>query len=107
MGICDHGDDTCKQGICTDLLSSHDESTGAIDGCTDDPVADNLLHRYRFARDHRLIDHTGALQDQAINRNFLAGPNSQAIVNRDVAQANIVLAAVRIQAARGRGGHTQ
>jgi hypothetical protein len=49
----------------------------------------SLLHRNRFARDHRLVDRRSAFEDGTVDGNALTWSDSQALSDMDFAQRHV------------------
>ena len=77
LGLADHADDLGQQRVGADLLGADQQAAGAVDRAADDLRARLLLHRDRLAGDHRLVHRAAALDDDAVHRHLLAGPDAQ------------------------------
>ncbi len=107
LGLGHHLHDTRQNGVAPDFLGAHHESARLVHRAADDGIADALGDRHRFARDHRLVDGAAPFDDLTIDRDTLAGPDTQEVTDRDKLEPHILLAAVRIHAARRFGREVQ
>ena len=98
LRFADHSHDLREQRVASDALGAHDKRTCAVDGSAGDSIAGMFFGRHRLARDHRLVDGTGAIDDNAVDRHLLAGPHAQPISGFDLFQGHVVLAAIVRQA---------
>ena len=93
LRLADHADDLRQQRVGADPLGAHDEAAGAVDRAAGDrrpaPSPPD-----RLAGDHRLVDRRAALDDDAVDRHLLAGPDAQQVADRDVRQRHVLVAAV-------------
>ena len=80
---------------------------GAVDRAADDAVAGVLLGRHRLAGDHRLVDRALALDDDAVDRDLLAGADPEPVADRDPRERDVLLDAVVADAAGGRRGQAE
>ena len=94
LGLADQLDDLREQRVPADALGPHHEAAGAVDGAARDPVARPLLDRHRLAGDHRLVDGAPSLEDDAVDRDPLAGPHAEPIADRDLIERHVLLAPV-------------
>ena len=81
-------------------LRAHHEAASPIHGPADDPVAGLSLDRQRLSRQHRLIDGAPALDDDAVHRNLLAGPDAQHVARLYACEGNVSLLPVGFHPAR-------
>ena len=81
LGFADHAYDLSQQSFAADAFSLHDDTAGAVDRAAGDLAAFRFFNGNRFAGDHRFIDRSRALEDDAIDWNFFAGPNAQTIAD--------------------------
>ena len=69
--------------VAADPLGAHDERPGAVDGAAGDLVARPLFDRQRLAGQHRLVDVAGAVEHDAVDRDFFARPHPQPVARDD------------------------
>jgi hypothetical protein len=84
-------DDPRQHGVATDLFGAQHQRTALVDGPPNDARAISLGNRHRFAGHHGFIDKGMSLGDKAVDRNFLAGPHTQAITDRDRIDRDILV----------------
>jgi hypothetical protein len=96
-----HGDDARQERVRPDLFRADDEHSGAVDGGANDSLS-FLLHDWNwFACDHRFVDRAHPADNDAIDRDFLAGPHSQLVSNMHGLQGHILLSSVVTNAPGG------
>ena len=94
LGLADQLDDVRQQGVGPDLLRAHNQAAVPIDGAADDTLPTTLLHRNGFAGNHRLIDGTLSLEDDAIPRHLFSRTNAQPVARTKAFQGYVFLLAV-------------
>jgi hypothetical protein len=67
----------------------------------DNTRAWDFFDRYRLPRQHRLIDARSTLGDDAVDRHFLAGTDTQCVAGVHVGKRNVLLGLVRSNAPSG------
>ena len=107
LRVTHHAYNLCKKGFSTDAVGPHDEGAGAIDGAARNPGIGGFFHGNGLACDHRFIYAAAAFQHQSVDRNFLAGPDAEAVSHRYVFERYIFLAPVRANFAGGFRGQPQ
>ena len=85
----------------TDFLRPDHQAASAVEGRADYAGAEGLLDRDGFPGQHRLVDMRASLDHFAVHRHLFAGAHPQAIADVDVAEFDILLAAIVALAARG------
>src|ERR1700722_14000806 len=93
--------DLSQQSFATYPLCAHDERPGAVDGCTDNSIANLLLDRGRFARNHGFIHSAMPFEDHTVHRDCLAGPDTQAISSPNLIEQDFLLRTVLMNQAGG------
>ena len=103
LGRADHLHNAREQRVVADFLRLHEKTSRAVDRAARDGAARFFFHRNRLAGDHRFIHRASAFEHAAIDRDFLAGPDAQAVTGMDLFQRHIGLGAVVGNASRGLG----
>ena len=75
-------------------VAAHDEPAADVDAAADDGVALGDLGRHRLAGEHARVDRRGALDDDAVGRDLLAGPDDEPVADHDLLDRHAHLAAV-------------
>ena len=101
LRLADHTDNLREQRVGADSLGFHDERAVAVDGATRHLVTLRLLNGHRLTGQHRLVDAGTALEDDAVNRNALAGAHAQVVTDLNLIEWNVVLTAVVVDSTRG------
>ena len=74
-----------------------------LSGGADDGVADGLVDRDALAGQHRLVDGGGALGDDAVDGQLLAGPDPDEVADDDLLERDVDLGRRRAARARSSG----
>jgi hypothetical protein len=96
-----HLHDAGEQRVAADLGGAHHERAGLVERAGDHLVARLLGHRHGFAGHHRLVDGRAAVGDLAVDRHLLARTHAQQIADLDRIERDLLVAAVRADAAGG------
>ncbi len=102
LRLADHPNDSGQKGVGPDTLGAHHQAARAVDGAAENAFARSLLHRDRLSRHHRLVHRAVTLEDDAVHRNLLAGPDPQAVAGPDAVERDILFAPVLVQTSGGR-----
>ncbi len=89
LRLAHHADDLGEHRLGPDALGPHHQAAGAVDRAADHAVARAFLHRDRLAADHRFVDRASALDHDAVDRDFLAGPDAQPIARDDLLERHV------------------
>ena len=89
LGLADQLDDSREQSFGADALGAHDERSGGVDGGADDFAVGFFFDGDRFAGDHRFVDGAAAFEDDAIDGNFFAGTDAEAVAGFDLFERNV------------------
>ena len=107
LRLSDHGDDARQKRLGPDLLGTHHQPAGPVDGRPDDLVARGLLDGDRLAGDHRLVDVARALEHLAIDRDLFARTDAQLVTFLHLLKRHVFFAPVVTNQAGGFGGHSK
>ncbi len=77
LRLLDEMDDARQRRVAADVGDAHIERATAVDGAREHGVSRELLHRQRLAGNRRLIDRALAGDDDAVERNLLAGADDE------------------------------
>ena len=91
LGVGHHPDDLRQHRVAADPLGTHQQAPRAVHGCSGDLVPRDLLDRHRLAADHRFIDGTATLDNDAVNRDLFARPDAQHVVHMDMLERDVLL----------------
>ena len=94
LGTLDEVDDARQRGVAPDAGRAHDERAGRVLGRPDDLVARPDRDRDRLAGQHRRIDRRRRLDDDAVDRDAVAGPDAQEVADRDGLERDLVVGPV-------------
>ncbi len=94
LGFADHSDNLREQAVVAHALGADEQAPGRVDRAAGDARSGFLRDRHRLAGDHRLVDGAVSVDDDAVDRDLLAGPDAADIADRDVAERDIALFAV-------------
>ena len=103
LGLHHHLDDAGEHRLRTDALRAHDQRPAGVERGTDQWVPGALRDGQRLAGKHGFVDGARALDDEAIDGNFLARPNPQRIAHLDLCNGHVRLGTVGMDAPRGLG----
>ena len=103
LGVLDQADDLGQGAVGADGGGADDEGAGAVEGGADDGVADGLVDRGALAGEHRLVDGRGALDDDAVDGEVLAGADPDEVADGDLVERDVDLGAVAQHAGGLRG----
>ena len=78
----DEPGDLRERRLRADLRRAHDEATERVDRRACDVGAGRDLDRHGLAGEHRLVDRRLALDDDAVGRDLLAGPDDEQVADR-------------------------
>lgn len=78
----------------------HDERAGPVHGAADERIAGGLCRRHRFARDHRLVNCTGTVHNDAVDGYAIARTHAQPIADSNLVERNFFILAAGRNAAR-------
>ena len=109
LGVAHHPDDLRQERVAPDAPRLHHDRAGAVDGASGDRRTTPLLDRDRFPRHHRFVDRRRTVDDDAVDRHALAGPDPQPVADDARAPAERPVRNRRARAAapssaRGRAG---
>jgi hypothetical protein len=93
----------CESGCRTGAVDTHVEAARAVQRAASDAVADRFLHRDRLAGQQRLIDGASAFGDRAVDRDLVAGSDSQHVADLDGGERDGLGLAVRVDLKRRLG----
>ena len=79
------------------LRRAHDQAAARVDGRAGDVVAGLLLDRHGLAGQQRLVDRAGALLDDAVGRDLLAGAHDEAVADGELLDRHAPLGAVGVE----------
>ena len=91
LGALDEVDDPGQRRVAPDTGRAHDERAGRVLGRPDDLVARPDRDRDRLAGQHRCVDRRPALDDDAVDRDPVAGPDAQEVADRDGLERDLVV----------------
>ena len=91
LGALDEVHDLGEGRVPTHPGRAHDERPGRVDGRPDDLVTDGLGGRDRLAGQHRLVDGGRALDEEAVDRDLVAGPDAQQVAHEHLLQRHLDL----------------
>ncbi len=80
MGILHHPDDVCECCVLANFGGFKFKAASFVERAADDLVANLLLDRHRFARNHRLVDSARPRDHLSINGNFLTRTDNDHII---------------------------
>ena len=80
-------------GVAADAGRADDEAAAGVDGGTDDGVADTDLDRDGLAGEHRGVERRGALGDDAVGGDLLAGADDELVADDELLDGDALLAA--------------
>ena len=75
----DELDDPGQGRVAADARRAHHERAGRVERRADDLVAGLLRGRDRLAGEHRLVDRARALDEHAVDRDLVAGPDAEQV----------------------------
>ena len=81
-------------GVGADPGGADDEPAAGVDGGADDRVAGADLDRHGLAGEHRGVDGRGAVLDDAVGGDLLAGPDDEPVADRELLDRHQPLDAV-------------
>ena len=84
LGLIDHVDDAGQHRIGADGGDPHLQGAGAVDAAADHVVACCLDHGQALPGEHGLVNGGQALDDDAIGRDFLAGPDQDQVADDQI-----------------------
>ncbi len=87
----DHAHDLGEDRVTADPRGAHDEAAAAIEGRADDRVVDRAQDGHRLAREHRLIDARGALDQDSVHGDGLPGADPQQVSGSHIGDRHIDL----------------
>ena len=96
----DELDDPGERRVAADPRGAHHERAGRVERRADDLGARPDLDRDRLAGQHAGVDRRRALDDDAVDRDLLAGPDPQQVADGDRLERDVLLAAVHRRGAR-------
>ena len=79
------------------LRGAHDQAAAGVDGGAGDVVAGLLLDRHGLAGQQRLVDRAGALLDDAVGGDLLAGTDDEAVAHCELLDRDAPLGAVGVE----------
>ena len=94
LGVGDEPGDLGQGRVGADSGGPHDETSAGVDGGAGDGVAGADLDRHRFAGEERGVDGRGAVFDDAVGGDLLAGADDEQIADRQFADRDPDLVAV-------------
>src|SRR2546427_9640912 len=74
LRVFDESHDARQRRLAAHVGGAEEQGAGLIHRTGDDPGLGGLLDRQAFTREHRLVDRRRSLQDDAVRRGGLAGP---------------------------------
>ena len=107
LRVLDHLDDLAQHRAGADSSSLHDQAAGAVDGRAGERIARRLLHGYRLARDHALVDEGAAVDHHAVDRHLGARPHPQPVAELHVVERDLFLPSVLADYECGLGRHVE
>ena len=81
LGVLDELRHLGELGVGADPGGAHDQPAARVDGGADDRVAGPDLDRHGLAGEHRGVDRRGALVDDAVGGDLLAGPHDEPVAD--------------------------
>ena len=103
LGATDEVDDAGQRRVAADPRGAHHERAGRVEGRADDLGAGGHLDRHRLAGEHAGVDRGGALDDDAVDRHLLAGPDAKQVADRRPTRARTSSSRPSAHAPGGRG----
>ena len=94
LGLGDQPCDLRQRGLGPHLRRAHDQPPVRVDRRSRDLDTGLDLHRDGLARQHRLVDRRGALLDDAVGRDLLAGTDEEAVADAELLDGHQHLLAV-------------
>ena len=94
LGVGDEPGDLGQGGVGADAGGPHDEASAGVDGGAGDGVAGADLDGHRFAGEQRGVDGGGAVLDDAVGGDLLAGADDEAVADGELGDRDADLAAV-------------
>ncbi len=91
LGLLDQPDDAGQRGVLADAFGPEPEAAPLIEGGPDDGRAGRLVHGQALAADHGLVDRRPAFDDDAVDRDGLAGPDDEDVAGPDVLDGHLAL----------------
>ncbi len=88
----DRIDDPRQHGVTPHLIGAQHQSAALVDGTRDHARAFGFGDRHRFAGHHGFVDRGTALDDEAVDRDLLAGAYPQPIAGRDRIDSDVLIA---------------
>src|SRR5581483_2685030 len=85
-------------------LGPHDAAARPVDRRTHTLVARTFLDGDRLAGDHRLVHGAGALDDDSVHRDLLAGADPEPVADGHPVERDVLLAAVLAESTGDLGG---
>ena len=84
LGVLDQAGDLGERSVGPDPGGAHDEAAAGVDGGAGDGVAGADFDRNRFAGEQRGVDGRGALDDDAVGGDLLAGSDDEQVVDGEL-----------------------
>ncbi len=82
----------CQHRVAADFVSADHQATVLIDGASNDLCAFALLHRHRLSGHERFIHQRRSFSDDTIDRDLLAGTNTQEISDSNEIDGDVLIA---------------
>ena len=89
--VLDEPGDLRERGVGADARRAHDEAAAGVDRRAGDVVAGRDLDRHRLAGEHAAVDGRGALLDDAVGGDLLAGADDEAVADRELLDGHAAL----------------
>ena len=103
----DEPHDARERRLGADRRRAHDEQPLAVDRAAGDAVARRLGHRQALAGEQRLVDVAAPVEQQAVDRQALAGAHDDLVADHDLGERDLRLDAAAAHARRVRAQRLQ
>ena len=100
MRFRDHRDDPRQHRVGADFVRAHRERSRSVDRSADEGVTRALRYGHRFARHHRFVDRSSALQNDPVDRYGVTRSHAEPIADPDVRERDVFVVTARRDPAR-------